>query len=127
LVAISVGEKQGGADMIRPVEMQMLLPRTESVGQTQQSENQRVVNENTYAANEVAKEVQHNSESVIPKDANEFAQYQYDAREEGNGTYDNPRKRKKRQGAKGDLSDEDKDMENEPGENGKQPRINIQI
>ena len=36
--------------MIRPVEMQMLLPRTESVGSTQQYENQKVVNENAYAA-----------------------------------------------------------------------------
>ncbi len=69
--------------MIRPIEMQMLLPRTESVGNNQQHENQRVVNENTYAANEVAKEVKHNSETVIKKDANEFAEYQYDAKEEG--------------------------------------------
>jgi hypothetical protein len=107
--------------------MQMLLPRTESVGQTQQNENQRVVNENTYAANEVAKEVQHNSETVIPKDASQFEQYQYDAREEGNGTYDNPRKRKKRRGQGEHKSEDDRDTENEFGARDKQPRVNIQI
>lgn len=110
--------------MIRPIEMQMLLPRSESVGNTQHQENQRVVNENINAANEVAKEVKHNSETVIPKDANQFAEYQYDASEEGNGTYSNPRKR----GRKKKSSEDEKEQQTEPREEeNKQPRINIQI
>lgn len=111
--------------MIRPIEMQMLLPRSESVGNTQHQENQRVVNSNINAANEVAKEVKHNSETVIKKDANEFAEYQYDASEEGNGTYSNPRKR----GKKRKPSDEEEEKkEASPAEEAnKQPRINIQI
>lgn len=113
--------------MIRPIEMQMLLPQTESVGQTQHSENQRVVNENTYAANEVAKEVQHNNETVIPKDASQFEQYQYDAREEGHGTYSNPKKRKKRRERGDNKLEEDENTENEIGTRDKQPRVNIQI
>ena len=112
--------------MIRPVEMQMLLPRTESVGNTQQHENQRVVNENTFAANEVAKEVKHNSETIIGKNPNEFAEFQYDAREEGSGTYGNPRKRKKKMNEKDSVSENDQDTSEET-ENNKQPRINIQI
>lgn len=111
--------------MIRPVEMQMLLPRTESVGTTQQFENQRVVNENAFAANQVAKEVKHNSETVIPKDANEFAEYKYDAKEEGKGTYRDPRKQKK------NMSDENLEEDAEESvvtyNKEKQPRINIQI
>lgn len=110
--------------MIRPIEMQMLLPRSESVGNTQHQENQRVVNENINAANEVAKEVKHNSETVIKKDANQFAEYQYDASEEGNGTYSNPRKR----GKKKQSSEDEKEQQTEPREEeNKQPRINIQI
>jgi len=116
----------GGGGMIRPVEMQMLLPRTESVGNTQQHENQRMVNENTFAANEVAREVKHNSETVIRKDANQLAEFQYDAREEGNGTYGNPRKRKRRQ-AQSDDETEQKELSDAVTENDKQPRINIQI
>ncbi|MBO5089217.1 MAG: hypothetical protein J6C01_11115 [Lachnospiraceae bacterium] len=111
--------------MIRPIEMQMLLPRTESVGNTQQFENQRVVNENSFAANQVAKEVQHNSETVIPKDANEFAEYKYDAKEEGNGTYQNPRKQKRK--LKEDDLEEDENAITSNHTDDKQPRINIQI
>lgn len=110
--------------MIRPIEMQMLLPRSESVGNTQHQENQRVVNENINAANEVAKEVKHNSETVIPKDANQFAEYQYDASEEGNGTYSNPRKRGKKK--KNSEEENEKQTDSKEEEN-KQPRINIQI
>ena len=110
--------------MIRPIEMQMLLPRTESVGNTQQFENQRVVNENSFAATQVAKEVKHNSETVIPKDANEFAEYKYDAKEEGNGTYRDPRRQKKKQQDE-ELDDNIQNSSNHTDE--KQPRINIQI
>lgn len=112
--------------MIRPIEMQMLLPRTESVGNTQQHENQRVVNENINAAKEVEKEVKHNSETVIKKDANEFADYQYDASEEGNGTYRNPRKGDRKRRKNADAEEEERDKGKRIIDD-KQPRINIQI
>lgn len=111
--------------MIRPIEMQMLLPRTESVGTDQHHENQRVVNENSFAANEVAKEVKHNSETVIKKDPNEFAEYQYDAKEEGNGTYQNPQKRRKKK----QIIEEQEEGANLQWkkQQEKSPRVNIQI
>jgi hypothetical protein len=111
--------------MIRPLEMQMLLPRTESVGNTQQHENQSVVNTNLNAANEVQKEVRHNSEAVIKKDANEFAEYQYDAREEGKGTYSKPKKGRRKK----DSQEEEETVAKGEAEeiNDKQPRVNIQI
>lgn len=112
--------------MINPLHMQMLLPQTESVGNTQHHENQSVVNTNLNAANEVAKEVKHNSETVIKKDANQFAEYQYDASEQGNGTYSNPRRKKKRQQS---LKEDEKKEQpvKDTVANDKQPRINIQI
>ncbi|MGN0155220.1 MAG: hypothetical protein ACI4A3_12285 [Lachnospiraceae bacterium] len=111
--------------MIRPIEMQMLLPRTEAVGTEKQYENQKVMNENTYAANEVAKEAKHNSETVIKKDPNEFAEYKYDAKEEGNGTYQNPRKQKRKKKDEDGITDADNN--NEINKENGQPRINIQI
>lgn len=111
--------------MIRPIEMQMLLPRTESVGNTQQHENQRVVNENMYAANEVAKEVKHSSETVVKKDANEFAEYKYDAKEKGNGTYQNPQRHHNKK--KDSSKTENERMESKSFLPDGQPRINIQI
>ena len=110
--------------MIRPIEMQMLLPRTESVGTEKHFENRQIVNENNFAANEVQKEVQHNSETVIKKDANQFAEYQYDAKEEGNGTYkDSRRRRRKKEQPENEEVPAEKSVRNEK----QQPRINIQI
>ena len=110
--------------MIRPIEMQMLLPRTESVGTEKHFENKQIVNENNFAANEVQKEVKHISETVIQKDANRFPEYQYDAKEEGNGEYQNfRRKRRKR---KLEEAEEEKNNLKEKEEL-TQPRINIQI
>ena len=109
--------------MIRPIEMQMLLPRTESVGTEKHFENRQIVNENNFAANEVQKEVQHNSETVIQKDANQFVEYQYDAKEEGNGTYrESRRRRREKEQNKGEES-----AKEESGWSEQQPRINIQI
>ena len=85
--------------MIRPIDMQMLLPRTEAAGIEKQGEQQKILNANSDAANQVAKEIQHNSESVVQKDPNAFTEYKYDAKEEGNGTYSNPRKRKNLRGS----------------------------
>lgn len=111
--------------MIRPIEMQMLLPRTESVGNNQHFENQRIVNENAHAANQVAREVKHNSETVIKKDPNEFAEYNYDAKEKGNGTYQNPRNGNRQKKEKEELN-KNINFSNEDTVD-KQPRINIQI
>lgn len=111
--------------MIRPIEMQMLLPRTESVGTNQHNENQRVFHENFHSASEVAKEVKHNSETVIKKDANEFAEYKYDAKEEGNGTYQNPRRQRKRRNETEDTEEQKNEQFSTTDK--KQPRINIQI
>ena len=110
--------------MIRPIEMQMLLPRTESVGSEKHFENRQIVNENNFAANEVQKEVHHNSETVIKKDANQFAEYQYDAKEEGNGTYQDSRRRRRK---KEQSEEEEMIAEASARDEKKQPRINIQI
>ncbi|MBR1597439.1 MAG: hypothetical protein IJ661_00840 [Lachnospiraceae bacterium] len=111
--------------MIRPIDMQMILPRTESVGTEKQVEQQKIANTNTDAATEVAKEIQHNSETVVQKDANAFTEYKYDAKEEGNGTYRNPKKKKKNQN---ENQDEASDVKGEAVQKKKEPpRVNFQI
>lgn len=110
--------------MIRPIDMQMILPRTESVGTERQVEQQKIANTNTDAATEVAKEIQHNSEVVVQKDANAFTEYKYDAKEEGNGTYRNPKKKKKNHDDNEESSEANKDVTLEKKE---PPRVNFQI
>jgi len=123
--------------MIRPIDMQMILPRTETVGMEKQAEQHKILNANADAANEVAKEIQHNSEAVIQKDPNAFTDYKYDAREEGNGTYRRPKKRKQHpnddseETIDGKVTGIFKDSigDNKDGGSKKKepPRVNIQI
>lgn len=112
--------------MIRPLDMQMLLPRTESVGNIQHHENQQTVNANLNAADAVAREVQQQSETVVQKN-NEFSEYQYDPSEEKNGTYSNPRRGKKNKKKSEDDSDSQSEEQQNEDARDKQPRINIQI
>ena len=112
--------------MIQPIEMQMILPHSDTVGTTQQHEHQKVVNDNFFAADEVAKEVKHNSETVIQKDANEFAEYHYDAKEEGRGTYQNPHKQKRKPKMPGEEQAA-KLHETKSASENREPRVNIQI
>lgn len=112
--------------MIRPIEMQMILPRSESVGNMQQNEIQHVSNVNANAAGEVIKNEQKLSETVVKKEEKQFDTYQYDAKEEGNGKYKGSKSKKKKQSLKSDTLEETGSLlENESRD--VQPRINIQI
>lgn len=112
--------------MIRPIEMQMILPRSESVGNMQQNEIQHVSNVNANAAGEVIKNEQKLSETVVEKEEKQFDTYQYDAKEEGNGKYKGSKGKKKKQSLKSDALEETGSLlENESRD--VQPRINIQI
>ncbi len=115
--------------MIRPIDMQMILPRTESVGNMQQHEIQHTANVNLNAANEVTKQEQRLSETVVKKEEKQFDTYQYDAKEEGRGSYSgSKRKKKKNQKTESDTSFEPEYTDKNLGrENESQPRINFQI
>ena len=114
--------------MIRPIEMQMILPRSESVGNMQQNEIQHITNVNTNAANEAVKNEQKLSETVVEKDEKQFDTFQYDAKEEGNGTYKKQKRRsgrQQKQEKQASLAIDD--FDNEKEETDIQPRINFQI
>lgn len=82
--------------MIRPVEMQMVVQRTDSVSQMQHNENHKVTEANMTATTKVDKNVKEQSETVVKKDENDMLDYRYDAKEKGNNEYqDNRRKDKK--------------------------------
>ncbi len=97
--------------MIRPVEMQMLIPNSQTVSNVQHNENQRPVQQNMLTAEQVAKEVKHNSDSIIQKDTVNIRDYRYDAKEKGNGEYhgDGGKKRDKKQEDKNNDKKSDKE------------------
>lgn len=108
--------------MIGQVPLQMLIPHTDTVSQTQQNVNQRAAVENTQAAQTMEKHVEQAKDTVIPKDTLELTQYNYDAKEEGRNKYVNRRKKKKRSDSGEDAEDEESTQEQQRREN-----FNIQI
>lgn len=114
--------------MMRPIEMQMLLPRSESVGNMQQNEIQHAANVNSNAANEVVKNEQKLSEAVVEKEEKQFDTYQYDAKEEGNGKYRGSKGKQKRKSMfSGETASNPSSDTEEIDKTEVQPRINIQI
>lgn len=116
--------------MIRPIEMQMLIPRTESVANTHQHEIQHGMNVNANAAMEVVKGEQRLSETVVSKEEKEFDTYQYDAKEEGNAKYSGKHSKKKKSSSKESKdasANNESDSDSSYDKSDFQPRINIQI
>lgn len=110
--------------MIRPIDMQMLLPRTESVGNVQQHEIQHTHNVNVNAANEAVKQEQKASETVVERDEKQYDTYRYDAKDQGGNQYKGSFKRKKK---KDEEKNGGKPVTDEENNNEYQPRIDIQI
>lgn len=106
--------------MIGQVPLQMLIPHTDTVSQTQQNANQRAAVENTQAMQTMEKHVEQARDTVIPKDTLELTEYNYDAKEEGRNKYVNRRKKKKR-------SDSGEDAEDGESAQGQQRRENFNI
>lgn len=114
--------------MIRPIEMQMLLPRTESVGNMQQNEIQHSVNVNMNAANEVVKNEQKLSEAVVEKEEKQFDTFQYDAKEEGNNKNKGSQNRRRKSRLPDTDDTKDLSFSSDADDNKEvQPRINFQI
>lgn len=82
--------------MIRPVEMQMILPQTNNVSTQQHNANQHAVLQSAQGSAELAKEVRQQSEAVISKDDTDLMEYRYDAKEKGNNSYEGSRQKKKK-------------------------------
>ncbi|MBQ8982852.1 MAG: hypothetical protein IJ079_04615 [Lachnospiraceae bacterium] len=96
--------------MIRPVEMQMIIPQANQVGMQQHNVNQHAAIQSAQGTTELEKEVQQNAETVIPKENADMMEFAYDAREQGSNTYDDfyAKRRKKRQEDSEKSDDKDK-------------------
>lgn len=106
--------------MIRPVDMQMLIPTTQSAGNIQQHESQRPMEQNMVAVEQVSKEVKQHSEMVISKDTVEIHDYNYDAKEKGNNEYHgNGGKHRQKDEKKEDISNQKEPVD--------RPRVNFDI
>ena len=105
--------------MIGQVPLQMLVPHTDTVSQSQQNVNQRATVENAQAMQTMQRHVEQAKDTVIPKDTLELHDYRYDASKEGNQKYQD-RRRKKR-----DAEGQDSDAQD--AEPVKRVNFNIQV
>ena len=111
--------------MIRPIDMQMSINRTESVSQIQQQQNQRAVQEHMQFGQQVEKEVKKQQEIVIKKDSAAFNEYKYDAKEKGNNEY---QKREKKNQKKEKKSEEKTEIKENPSSHDSSiERVNFDI
>ena len=112
--------------MIRPIDMQMPINRTESVSQIQQQQNQRAVQEHMQFGQQVEKEVKKQQEIVIKKDSASFNEYKYDAKEKGNNEYQ--KREKKNQKKEKKTEDKSEIKENSSSHDSSQvERVNFDI
>lgn len=106
--------------MIRPVEMQMILPQANQVGIQQHTENQHAAVQSAQGTSELAKEVKQNSETVIAKEDPDLMEYRYDAKEKGNNSYEGQSRKRKRKSQEGDSGESTE-------ENAQVPWVNFDI
>lgn len=95
--------------MIRPIDMQMSINRTESVSQIQQQQNQRAAQEHMQFGHQVEKQVKKQQEIVIKKDSASFSEYKYDAKEKSNNEYQKKKNKKSKNEKKEENVDEKKE------------------
>lgn len=101
--------------MIRPVEMQMILPQANQVGMQQHNANQHASVMNAQGDTQLAKEVKQNSETIISKEDPDLMEYRYDAKEKGNNSYDGQFGKRKRKRQEEDSREEKKQKQPEGG------------
>ncbi|MFP4697276.1 MAG: hypothetical protein ACLFMO_01075 [Eubacteriales bacterium] len=82
---------------IRPIDMQVLVPRTQQIAHQKQAENQKSSLDQSFASNYMNKSVKKDSQSVKETNQNEKSNKRFDAKEKGNQSYQqNKNKTKKR-------------------------------
>lgn len=80
---------------IRPIDMQVMLPKLQEVSQMRHAEQQRAGLAQDQSAQMTEKNITRNHQTVIKSNQDERAQNEADAREKGKNTYQSMKKRTK--------------------------------
>jgi hypothetical protein len=72
---------------IRPLDMQVMVPKLQEVAQMKHAENQRSNLEQSHIANQNNKDIQHDQHRVKHSSEGQETDAQADAKEEGKNTY----------------------------------------
>ena len=88
---------------INPIEMNGMVTRSQDISMLKHNEDSRAVLQQGNVANAIVKKTQEKSEQVVNPEKTEYNEYRYDAKEKGNGSYqdnrkDNQKKKKQEDG-----------------------------
>jgi hypothetical protein len=78
---------------IKPIDIVTMAPKSQEVSQYKQQESQRTFNEQTQISNQFNSQIQHNNKQAVKTLKGENQEYRYDAKEKGNSSYTNSKKK----------------------------------
>lgn len=81
---------------IRPIDVVMMPPKSQEVSNQQQGDSHRLVHAQEQANVHFNKEIKHNTKKTVETKKNQKQDKKFDAKEKGNGTYS--QQRRKQQG-----------------------------
>ncbi len=96
---------------INPIEMNGMVSRSQDLSMLKHNEDNRAVLQQGNVANAVVKKSQEKREQVVNPEKTEYNEYRYDAKEQGNGTYRDNRKDKKKK----EKQEDGKVVKKQPG------------
>ena len=92
--------------MITPIEMYTMVPKSAEVSNLHSQANAKTDAQHHNVVQQMTNEIRHNDQQVVHMTSAENPEYRYDAKEQGNGSYQDQNKKKKK-----------KENGSEPGEN----------
>ncbi len=87
---------------IGPIEMTGMVTRSQDISLFKQNEDNKPMIDQSNILNNVQKKVQDQNQQVNQADGAEYLEYRYDAKEKGNGSYQNNRNKNKKEKKKSD-------------------------
>ena len=82
--------------MITPIEMYSMVPKSQEASMIHSTANAKHAAQQQEGMQEIAQQARQNTQQTVQTTAAEYAEYRYDAKEKGNGTYSRDGKNKKK-------------------------------
>ena len=101
--------------MITPIEMYSMVPKSQEASMIHSTANAKHVAQQQEGMQEIAHQARQNTQQTVQTSAAEYAEYRYDAKEQGNGTYSRDGKKKKKNEEESEQHEEKKGTETHGG------------
>lgn len=100
---------------ITPIEIAAMAPKSQAVTQIKHGDLQKPITEQMNLNQQFNKDIQHNSIQTVKTYKSENNEYRYDAKEKGNGTYSDQKKKNGKGNTKDNNLSKVKENNSRPG------------